>query len=104
MTQAVDMSQYRQDARGALVPVANIKEVDLARDDLVRELFAKVLPKRDELAALKREAMADVNAFIDMSVEQYGVKHSVKGNTTLTSFDGQYRITIANQDVLQFDL
>lgn len=102
MTQ-IDLTQYRKDARGALVPVENIKEIDLARDDLVRELFAKVLPKRDELAALKREAMADVNAFIDMSVEQYGIKRSVKGNTTLTSYDGQYRITIANQDVLQFD-
>jgi hypothetical protein len=99
----LDMSQYRKDARGALVPVAAIKEVDLLRDDLVRELVAKVLPVKAELATLKREAMAEANAFIDMSVEQYGVKRSVKGNTTLHSFDGKYRILIANHDVLQFD-
>lgn len=103
MTEAVDMSRYRQDAKGNLVPLDNIKEIDLARDDLVRELFAKVLPKQAELVALKRAAMADVNAFIDMSVEQYGAKRSIKGNTTLTSFDGRYRILIANQDVLHFD-
>ena len=99
----LDMSQYRKDARGALVPVAAIKEVDLLRDDLVRELVAKVLPVKAELATLKREAMAEANAFIDMSVEQYGVNRSVKGNTTLHSFDGKYRILIANHDVLQFD-
>ena len=99
----LDMSQYRKDVRGALVPVATIKEIDLFRDDLVRGLIAKVLPVKAELATLKREAMAEANAFIDMSVEQYGVKRSVKGNTTLHSFDGKYRILIANQDVQQFD-
>jgi len=99
----LDMSQYRKDARGALVPVSAIKEIDLLRDDLVRELVAKVLPVKTELATLKREAMAEANAFIDMSVEQYGVKRGVKGNTTLHSFDGKYRILIANHDVLQFD-
>ena len=48
----LDMSQYRKDARGALVPVAAIKEIDLLRDDLVRELVAKVLPVKAELATL----------------------------------------------------
>lgn len=99
----IDLSQYRQDARGALVPVSAIKPVDLARDDLVRELIARVLPLQKQLAAFKESAMADVAAFIDMSVEEYGAKRSVKGNTTLTSFDGRYRILIANQDVLHFD-
>lgn len=98
-----DLTQYRQDAHGNLVALANIKPVDLARDDLIRETFEKVLPAQQALAELKRSLMADVNAFIDMSVEQYGVKRSVKGNTTLTSFDGRYRIVIANQDVLHFD-
>lgn len=102
MNQA-DLSQYRKDARGNLVPVANIKPVDLARDELIEEVFAAVIPKQQELAALKQKVMADVNAFVDISVEQYGVKRSVKGNTTLTSFDGSRRIVIANQDVLHFD-
>lgn len=101
--QNIDLTQYRQDARGYLVPLANIKEIDLARDNLVRELFALVLPLRDKIADAKRRAMDDANAFIDMSVEQYGVKRSTKGNATLSSYDGRYRVTIACQDVLQFD-
>lgn len=103
MNNPIDLTQYRKDARGALVPVSAIKPIDLARDDLIRELIGRVLPLQRQLSEFKRQAMDDVNDFIDMSVEQYGVKRSKKGNIMLTSFDGQYRILIANQDILHFD-
>ena len=99
----IDLSQYRQDARGNLVSVDNIKPIDLARDDFIREAFAKVLPLREQMKELKAQQMADANAFIDLSVEQYGAKRSVKGNITLTSFDGKLRIAIAQANVLHFD-
>ncbi|WP_155238775.1 DUF3164 family protein, partial [Kingella kingae] len=35
----IDLSQYRQDARGNLIPIENIKEIDLDRDELVEEIF-----------------------------------------------------------------
>jgi len=99
----LDLNQYRQDARGNLVSVDNIKPIDLARDDFIREAFAKVLPLREQMKELKAQQMADANAFVDLSVEQYGAKRSVKGNITLTSFDGKLRIAIAQADVLHFD-
>lgn len=99
----LDLNQYRQDARGNLVPIANMKPIDLARDDFIREAFAQILPLREQMAELKAQQMADANAFIDLSVEQYGAKRSVKGNTMLTSFDGKQRIIIAQADVLHFD-
>ena len=99
----IDLSHYRQDARGNLVSVDNIKPIDLARDDFIREAFAKVLPLREQMKELKAQQMADANAFVDLSVEQYGAKRSVKGNITLTSFDGKLRIAIAQADVLHFD-
>lgn len=100
---AIDLTQYRQDAHGNLIPIDNIKPIDLARDDFIREAFAKILPLREQMAELKAQQMADANAFIDLSVEQYGAKRSVKGNTMLTSFDGKLRIIIAQADVLHFD-
>ena len=100
---AIDLTQYRQDARGNLIPIDNIKPIDLARDDFIREAFAKILPLREQMAELKTQQMADANAFIDLSVEQYGAKRSIKGNTMLTSFDGKLRIIIAQADVLHFD-
>lgn len=98
-----DLNGYRKDARGNLIPLANIRDIDLARDELVQEIFAKILPKVDALKQAKTQAIGDVRAFVDMSAEQYGVKPSKKGNVTLTSFDGKWRVSVAIQDVLTFD-
>lgn len=103
MTTQIDLNHYRKDARGNLIPIENIKDIDLARDELVHELIAKIMPLQEALKNTKLDAMADVNAFVDMSVEQYGVKRSRKGNINLTSFDGKYRVQMACQDVLHFD-
>lgn len=99
----VDLSQYRQDARGNLIPIANIKEIDLLRDELVQSIFANIMPKVNELKQAKEQAIGDVRAFVDLSAEKYDVKPSKKGNITLYSFDGKQRVTVAMQDVLVFD-
>ena len=98
-----DLSQYRQDAKGNLIPLDNIKPIDLARDELVREIFADVQPAARELVQAKRRAIGDVRAFVDLSAEKYGVKPSKRGNVTLTSFDGSLKVMVAVQDVLVFD-
>ncbi len=103
-TATFDPSQYRTDARGALVPVNSIKPSDLMRDDLIKEIIAKVTPLNAQLAELKRDVINDLRSFIDISANEYGVAlGGKKGNVTLTSFDGAYRIQIAMQDTLHFD-
>lgn len=99
----IDLSQYRQDARGNLIPIANIKEIDLARDELVREIAANILPPMRELEQAKRAGIEDVRAFVELAAEKYGVKPSKKGNVTLHSFDGSLKINVAIADVLSFD-
>nr|DAS19881.1 MAG TPA: Protein of unknown function (DUF3164) [Caudoviricetes sp.] len=99
----LDLTQYRQDARGNLIPIANIKEIDLLRDELVQNIFANVLPAVTALQNVKTQAIGDVRAFVDLSAEKYDVKPSKKGNITLNSFDGKLRVTVAMQDVLTFD-
>lgn len=102
MTQP-DLSQYRQDARGNLIPIANIKEIDLLRDELVQNIFANVMPAVSALQSVKTQAIGDVRAFVELSAEKYDVKPSKKGNITLHNFDGSLRVTVAMQDVLTFD-
>ena len=41
MTEIIIPAGYREDSRGNLIPEANIKEVDLARDEFVREMFSR---------------------------------------------------------------
>ncbi len=99
----IDLSQYRQDARGNLIPIENIKEIDLDRDELVKEIFAAIETPMRELEQARRNGIEDVRAFVELAAEKYGAKPSKKGNVTLHSFDGELRVTVAMADVLTFD-
>lgn len=95
---------YWEDARGCLIPVEQIKEIDKARDELVREKVAKVKAMQRELKALKLELMGDIAAFGELSAERYGAKlGGDKGNITLQSFDGRYRIKRQYNESIGFD-
>lgn len=95
---------YRQDTQGRLVPVGLIKPIDLARDALVTEIIAKAQAINASLAGLRKSAFADIQAFAELSAERYGVTlGGKKGNLTLVSFDGRYRIQRAISDQLVFD-
>ena len=101
----IDASKYREDAKGNLVPLENIKEIDLMRDELVLEIANKAESVAATLADFKGEAMADVAAFVDISAERFGVSIPGKkrGNFSLHSFDGRYRVQYAVQETLAFD-
>ena len=100
----IDLSRYRQDAKGNLIPLENIKETDLLRDELVMEIVAKAQAVRERIAEFKQSAMDDIAAFAQLSAEKYGTKlGGAKGNIRLMSFDGAYRIALAMQDTLSFD-
>lgn len=95
---------FLKDAKGHLVPLELIKPIDMARNDLVLELVAKAQVVSATLAAFKGDAFGDIKAFVDMSAEQYNAKvGGKKGNITLMSFDGQYKVVQAAQDNIRFD-
>ncbi len=95
---------YLRDARGALIPETMIKPIDRARDQLVREMadYAKLTNKA--LSEFKSRVMAEISAFVDLSAEQYGVNFGgKKGNLTLYSFDGQFKLQVAVSEHMVFD-
>ena len=99
-----DLTQYRQDAKGNLVPLANIKEIDLLRDELVMEIAGKAHKVQQQMTAFKADSMADIAAFVQLSADRYDVAvGGKKGNVTLHSFDGAYRVNLSMQDTLVFD-
>ena len=100
----IDMSQYKKDARGNLVPIANIRPIDLLRDELVQKITARARAVQEELQEYRRWAMDEIAAFAELSANQYGTSlGGKKGNIRLHSFDGQYRVQLAMQDALVFD-
>lgn len=95
---------YRRDARGALIPEAMIKPIDKTRDELVQELTKAAKDVNDILGQFKTKVFSDINAFVDLSAEQYGVKlGGKKGNVTLFSFDGAYKVQVAIAEHMVFD-
>lgn len=95
---------YMQNAQGHLVPLAQVREIDKARDELVQEKAAKVIAMQEVLRSLKLELMDDVGAFVQLSAERYGAKlGGDKGNVSLLSYDGQYKITRQVSETLTFD-
>lgn len=95
---------YKQNAAGHLVPVEAISELDKTRDELVMELVAKAKGVNSTLTKAKTEMMADIGAFVELSAEKYGAKvGGNKGNVTLLSFDGRFKVVRSVQDTMVFD-
>lgn len=103
-TITVEDKDYMRDARGNLVPVENVMEVDILRDQTVRGIVKEVEFMSMGLKALKAKLFKDADAFLDLSSERYGAKQGgKKGNVTLMTYDGEYKVSIDIQDVLSFD-
>lgn len=97
-------TEYKKDAKGRLIPVSLIKPIDVAREELVLELIKDAITMREKMIALKQKIFGDINAFCDMSAEQYGVDvGGKKGNITLHSFDGKYKVQVAIAEKMVFD-
>lgn len=94
---------FMENAQGHLVPLDRVQDIDKARDELVQEKVAKVVALNKELAKLKVELLADVGAFVSLSAERYGAKiGGTKGNVTLHSYDGRYKIVRQVADTITF--
>jgi hypothetical protein len=95
---------YRLDGQGRLVPESLIKPIDIERDRLVRHLVDRANELNGELRDFKEVAFGDIKAFIEMSFEEYGARvGGKKGNVSLLSFDGRYKIQLAVQESISLD-
>ncbi|UIA90053.1 DUF3164 family protein [Erwinia tracheiphila] len=87
-----------------MTPESLIKPIDMARDALVGEIIGRAVELNKLLADFKLTGFADIAAFVDLSANEYGVSlGGKKGNVTLFTFDGRYKIQRAMQDKIAFD-
>lgn len=95
---------YMQDARGRLVPEAKVADVDKLRDQTVRSIVDMAEELSRALAEFKQRTFSDITTFVETSAEQYGAKiGGEKGNITLASFDGKFRVVRSLQETISFD-
>lgn len=95
---------YMENAVGNLVPLENVNDEDLARDEFVKEVITKARRISESVKAFKQRLGDDMQAFLDLSAEKYDVTlGGPRGNVTLTSFDGRFQILRAVSDQIDFD-
>lgn len=95
---------FWKDAQGRLVPESMVKPIDQERDRLVKHLVEHASKLSNALAGFKAAAFGDIEAFIELSAEQYSAKvGGKKGNVTLYSYDGRFKIQRAVQESIVFD-
>ena len=95
---------YMQDPQGRLVPNTMVKEIDLMRNKLVLDIVKMSREVANMLTVFKRTAFGDIQSFVDLSAEQYQKElGGSKGNVTLLSFDGRYKVSRAISETYVFD-
>jgi len=94
---------HLRDARGSLVPMTTIKPVDLLMDEVVRSMLGKAQAQSAAIAAFKADTFGQVRAFMDLLAQHHGTKlGGRKGNVTLTSFDGMFKVQVQVADLIEF--
>lgn len=95
--------EYMYDAKGHLVPVANIKAEDKLEDEMVRKIIGFVRDLSAQITRFRDHTMADITAFDQLLAQEYGATvGGKKGNKTYSSFDGLMRVQVQVADQIAF--
>lgn len=104
MNQKTIPEGYMLDSRDRLVPEEHVDEVDIVRDDLVRNLIAKGLMLHEDIRRFRSDALSEVKSFIQLAAQKYDVTiGGRKGNISMTSYDGTRMIKVQVSDLIRFD-
>ncbi len=96
-------NDFKINAAGHLVPIAQIREQDLLRDNIVTDIVQDAANLNKQLSEFKLKALNDIADLVSIAAEKYGVMMGgKKGNVSLTSFDGRYKVVRANADRIVF--
>ncbi|MDR0322341.1 MAG: DUF3164 family protein [Treponema sp.] len=96
--------EFMTDSQGRQVPADLVKDIDKKRDETVRRIADEAMKMKSVLLDFKNKIRADIEKFVEMSAAKYGLKWGgKKGNITLTSYDGQFKLVVAMNDNITFD-
>lgn len=94
---------WLRNAAGNLVHESEISEQDKLRDSVVMAIASVALRLNSELKALKDKALSDIDDLITIAGEKYDMKlGGPKGNISLLSFDGSFKLKRIHQDSIGY--
>ena len=100
-TQNVNGKEYCINSTGSMVPIEAVKDIDKLRDGVVLTIAERIKALEAYMKEIKTKCMSDIEEFVKISAEQYGVKMGgTKGNVMLTSYDGSVQVIMAQSNNL----
>ncbi|PCJ04179.1 MAG: sulfate transporter [Rhodobacteraceae bacterium] len=94
---------YMKDAKGGLIPVDLVKAQDQLQDETVRKIAGYALALSAQMARFKAHVFDDISAFEAILEQEYGATiGGVKGNKTLLSYDGLFKVQVSVADKFDF--
>lgn len=94
---------FVRNAVGHLVPVDQVREQDKLRDQVAGELAEAAKELNLALKNFKKKSLGDIADLISIAGERYGVQMGgKKGNVTIATYDGKYKVVRSYADRLTF--
>jgi hypothetical protein len=96
--------KFMTDGQGRQVPEELVKDIDKLRDQMVRRIADEAVKMKEVLNQFKERIRDEIYSFVEKSAGEYGVKWGgKKGNITLNTYDGKYRLLVQMNDNITFD-
>lgn len=96
-------SEEIADGKGGWIPVRLVKPQHLLEDELVRKIMGYMIAASEQIARLKAHTADDIGDFEALLAQEYGATvGGAKGNKTLTTHDGLFRISVQVADNVVF--
>lgn len=100
---SIEGRDHMRDAKGALMPVENIRPQDILQDETVRKIIGYAAQLSDQVARFKEHTFGDLSAFEGLLAQEYGdTVGGAKGNKTLLSYDGLFKVQVQVADYIDF--
>ena len=99
----LDGVEHIIDGKGGKIPVTVVKPQHLLEDDFVRAEIGHAIAAHEQLSRFFAHVVANLDAFDDLLAEKYGATvGGPKGNKTLMSYDGLYKVQVQVADNVVF--
>ncbi|UWS78494.1 DUF3164 family protein [Phaeobacter sp. G2] len=95
--------KYRTNAKGSLVPAELVKAQDALQDETVRKMIGYGKALSEQIARFKAHTFNDISAFEALLAQEYDATvGGKKGNKTLFSYDGLYKVQVQIAESFDF--
>ncbi len=90
--------------KGHFVPVDKVDAIDKLRDETVVDIFNSAKTLSEQVAQTKKQMFAKLFDFFDLSAMEYEREwRNPKGNVSVPSFCGRYKVQLSVSKYLDFD-